>query len=55
MTGQIQRVDHLKRKHQELDEEIKRKSRSRATPGNEISDLKKRKLKLKEEIVRLTS
>ncbi|MEO8532014.1 MAG: DUF465 domain-containing protein [Deltaproteobacteria bacterium] len=47
-------VAELKRKHQHLSDAVDQAARSPATDGLEITELKKQKLKLKEEIARLT-
>lgn len=45
----------LRRKHEMLSEEVAREQRSPGSSDLLIADLKKRKLKLKEEIERITS
>jgi len=47
-------VAELKRKHQNLSNAVEEALRSRATDDLQITELKKQKLKLKEEIARLT-
>ncbi|MAY88795.1 YdcH family protein [Arenibacterium halophilum] len=45
----------LKKKHEHLSMEVERAQRAPGTDGLKVVDLKKRKLKLKEEIQRLSS
>ncbi len=47
------RIEELKRKHVALSERVEAMQRSPGTADAEIADLKKQKLKLKEEISRL--
>lgn len=46
-------IAQLKKKHEHLSDAVERAQRSPATDGLEIAELKKQKLKLKEEINRL--
>ncbi|WP_103332288.1 YdcH family protein [Pseudotabrizicola formosa] len=46
-------LQELRRKHEHLSEIVEREQRSPATDALKIADLKKQKMKLKEEIVRL--
>jgi hypothetical protein len=48
-------LQELRRKHQTLSDEVERAARSPAFDDLAIVDLKKQKLKLKEEIERLSS
>ncbi|MFK7870169.1 MAG: YdcH family protein [Roseobacter sp.] len=48
-------VDQLKKKHQSLSEAVEAAQRSPGTDDLAISSLKKEKLRLKEEITRLSS
>ncbi len=48
-------VQELKRKHKSLSEAVEEAQRSPSTDGLRIADLKKQKLRLKEEISRLTT
>ncbi|MGB0438757.1 MAG: YdcH family protein [Primorskyibacter sp.] len=47
-------VQELKKKHQSLTEEVERAQRTPATDALTLSALKKQKLRLKEEITRLS-
>jgi hypothetical protein len=47
-------LQELKRKHQHLSEEVEQAQRSPGTDDLAIADLKKQKLRLKEEIERLS-
>lgn len=47
-------ITELKRKHEHLSEAVERAQRSPAIDALKIAELKKQKLKLKEEISRLT-
>ncbi|WP_127902670.1 YdcH family protein [Solirhodobacter olei] len=47
-------LQELRRKHETLSEQVERAQRSPGVDALTISDLKKQKLKLKEEIYRLT-
>lgn len=47
-------VEELKRKHQALSEQVEAAQRSPGSSDFEIADMKKQKLRLKEEIQRLT-
>lgn len=47
-------IVELKRKHECLSEAVERAQRSPSTDALQIAELKKQKLKLKEEITRLT-
>ncbi|QFT94612.1 hypothetical protein FIU86_17300 [Roseovarius sp. THAF9] len=47
-------VEELKKKHQALSEQVEAAQRAPGTPDTEISSMKKQKLRLKEEIERLT-
>ena len=46
-------LQELRRKHENLSEIVEREQRSPATDALKIADLKKQKMKLKEEITRL--
>ena len=46
-------LQELRRKHELLSETVEKAQRSPATDGLKIADMKKQKLKLKEEITRL--
>ncbi|WP_317056817.1 MULTISPECIES: YdcH family protein [Roseovarius] len=48
-------VDELKRKHQNLSEQVEAAQRAPGSNDFEIADMKKQKLRLKEEIERLSS
>jgi hypothetical protein len=48
-------VDQLKKKHQSLSEAVEQAQRAPGTDDLAIADLKKQKLRLKEEISRLSS
>lgn len=48
-------VEELRRKHQALEGQVEAAQRSPGTTDMEITELKKQKLKLKEEIARLES
>ncbi|MDW4499797.1 DUF465 domain-containing protein [Sulfitobacter sp. D35] len=48
-------LDQLKRKHQTLSDAVEEAQRSPGTDDLAIADLKKQKLRVKEEIVRLSS
>lgn len=48
-------VDELKKKHQALSDKVEAAQRAPGTPDAEIADLKKQKLRLKEEIERLSA
>jgi hypothetical protein len=48
-------VDELRRKHQHLSEEVENALRSPGFDDLAIAEMKKQKLRLKEEIARLTS
>ena len=48
-------IAELKKKHEALSEHVERAQRSPSISDAEIADLKKQKLKLKEEISRLTT
>jgi hypothetical protein len=48
-------LEELKRKHRTLSEQVDRVQRSPAADTIEIAEMKKQKLKLKEEITRLSS
>lgn len=47
-------VQELRKKHRTLEHEVELAQRSPATDGLQIAEMKKRKLKLKEEIERLS-
>ncbi|MRU16015.1 DUF465 domain-containing protein [Roseovarius sp. A21] len=47
-------VEQLKKKHQDLSEQVEEAQRAPGTSDLEIADLKKQKLRVKEEIERLT-
>ncbi|SIS65031.1 YdcH family protein [Phaeovulum vinaykumarii] len=47
-------VTELRRKHEALSEAVERAQRSPGTTDLEIADMKKQKLKLKEQIARLS-
>ncbi len=51
MTSHLQ---ELRRKHETLSEMVEEAQRSPSTDGLQIAELKKQKLRLKEEIYRLT-
>ncbi|MFN4155923.1 MAG: YdcH family protein [Paracoccaceae bacterium] len=46
-------LQELRRKHEHLSDMVEREQRSPATDALKIADLKKQKMKLKEEITRL--
>jgi hypothetical protein len=46
-------VEQLKRKHQDLSEKVEEAQRAPGTSDLEIAELKKQKLRIKEEIARL--
>ncbi len=46
-------LQELRRKHEHLSEMVEREQRSPATDALKIADMKKQKMKLKEEITRL--
>lgn len=46
-------LQELRRKHEHLSEKVEREQRSPATDALKIADMKKQKMKLKEEITRL--
>lgn len=46
-------VEELKRKHQTLSDQVEQLQRAPGSADSEIADLKKQKLRLKEEISRL--
>ncbi|MCB1334769.1 MAG: DUF465 domain-containing protein [Roseivivax sp.] len=48
-------LQELKKKHETLSEEVERAQRSPGIDDLRIAELKKRKLKIKEEIARLTN
>jgi hypothetical protein len=48
-------VDQLKKKHEHLSDAVERAQRAPGTDGLDIAQLKKQKLRLKEEIARLSS
>ncbi|PTQ73454.1 YdcH family protein [Celeribacter persicus] len=48
-------IQELKKKHQSLSEAVEHAQRSPGTDGLRIADLKKQKLRIKEEIARLTA
>lgn len=48
-------IAELKKKHDALSEQVEMAQRSPGVADSEIADLKKQKLKLKEEISRLTA
>ncbi|MEO9651043.1 MAG: YdcH family protein [Roseobacter sp.] len=48
-------VEQLKRKHESLSDAVEAAQRAPSTDNFEIADLKKQKLRLKEEITRLSS
>ena len=48
-------LEELKRKHDALSEKVETTQRSPGSTDMEIADLKKQKLKLKEEIARLSA
>lgn len=48
-------VEELKRKHVALSEKVEKEQRSPGTSDFQIADLKRQKLKLKEEITRLSA
>jgi hypothetical protein len=47
-------LQELRRKHEQLSEMVEREQRAPGSDGLHIADLKKQKLKLKEEIARLS-
>ena len=47
-------VEELKKKHEALSEEVEVLQRAPGSPDHEISELKKQKLRIKEEIERLS-
>lgn len=47
-------VEQLRKKHQQLSEQVEEAQTALGSSDFEISELKKRKLRLKEEITRLT-
>ena len=47
-------LQELRRKHEHLSEMVEREQRSPGTDALKIADMKKQKMKLKEEITRLT-
>lgn len=47
-------VEELKKKHQDLSEQVEEAQRAPGTSDFEIAELKKQKLRLKEEIARLS-
>jgi hypothetical protein len=47
-------VEQLKKKHQDLSEKVEEAQRAPGTSDLEIADLKKQKLRIKEEIERLS-
>ncbi len=46
-------LQELRRKHEHISDMVEREQRSPATDGLRIADLKKQKMRLKEEITRL--
>lgn len=48
-------VEELRRKHANLSEMVEKAQRAPGTSDQELTDLKKKKLRLKEEIARLTN
>ena len=54
IMSMVSHVEELKRKHQILSAKVEEVQRSPGSSDFEISDLKKQKLKLKEEIERLS-
>ncbi|MEL6518425.1 MAG: DUF465 domain-containing protein [Pseudomonadota bacterium] len=48
-------LQELRKKHQTLSEQVEEAQRSPATDDTQITDLKKQKLRLKEQIARLQS
>ena len=48
-------IQELRRKHEDLDHKVEEAQRNPGTDGLEIAQLKKQKLKLKEEITRLSN
>jgi len=48
-------LDTLKRKHREMSDAVEKAQRSPGTDDLEIASLKKQKMRLKEEITRLSS
>jgi hypothetical protein len=48
-------ITELKKKHESLSQTVERAQRSPAVDGLQIAELKKQKMKLKEEIGRLSS
>ena len=47
-------VEELKKKHQDLSEKVEEAQRALGSSDSEISELKKQKLRIKEEIARLS-
>ena len=47
-------LQELRRKHQSLSERVEREQRNPGTDGLQIAEMKKQKLRLKEEIQRLS-
>jgi hypothetical protein len=47
-------LQELRRKHEHLSDMVEREQRSPATDALKIADMKKQKMKLKEEIMRLS-
>lgn len=47
-------LQELRRKHETLSEQVEKDQRSPSTDGLKIAELKKQKLRLKEEIARLS-
>ncbi|MCM2561545.1 DUF465 domain-containing protein [Lutimaribacter sp. EGI FJ00015] len=48
-------IEELKKKHHTLSEQVEQALRAPGTPDAEIAELKKQKLRLKDEIERLTA
>ncbi len=48
-------VEELKKKHQNLSEQVEQAQRAPGATDQEIADMKKQKLRLKEEIERLSA
>ncbi|NIY80910.1 MAG: DUF465 domain-containing protein [Rhodobacteraceae bacterium] len=48
-------IEELKKKHQSLSEAVEHAQRSPGSDGLRIADLKKQKLRIKEEIARLST
>ncbi|UWR23103.1 YdcH family protein [Sulfitobacter sp. S190] len=48
-------LETLKKKHHDMSEAIEAAQRSPATDGLELTDMKKQKMRLKEEITRLSA